>query len=1097
MVGHFRSRLVVRWLARIRPYAVALLAVGHVLFLNAPATRADITTGLVGHWKLNETSGTTASDSSGNGRNGTYTNSPTLNQSGQCSTAVSFDGVNDYVTIPDNADFSTHTSTGQTVAGWVKVTTIPSSSLLRAPIAAKGNTNAWEWAFYVYRYDSTHWYPGASYWQQDGSTHNEIGGNNYTTGTWVYMVMTYQSGTVKLYVNGVLEATGSTPTGSAYDGTQPVQIGRREDGKYLNAVIDDVRIYKRALSAADVTELYGLILYQKLDETSGTTASGSSMYERPGTVTGTATWIAAVRSNGFLFNGSTKIQTSGLLGNPTSFTVAAWANLTAADTSGAEVISIGDDILLRLDEPGGTCRVSFYNGSTWVTTSYSATYAGTGWHHFAGVFDNSGDTLKLYIDGVLVSTTATTANIAYTAGGTNTFVGCHGNGQTTFDFTGTIDDVRVYSYALTAAQIAELYGLVGYWKLNEASGTTAADSSGIGNNGTVHGTATWTSAIHGNGFSCDYTNGEDYIQIANSTSLENVQESSYSLAAWFKPTNLPPGTNSDNTAGYRIVGKAGWHLGLIYDNAGDFFVEHWLGTTPTWNGAGAWYMNAPGKWYHVAGVVDRDAGTIKLYLNGSLAETTTFTAGAAAYEYGTEPWRIGVSYPAATNWGHAARGTIDDVRIYNRAIKADEVTKLAGLLGYWKMNEGTGTTAADSSGLANNATLSGGASWTTDCAGNNNALLTNGTGGIAATGSKFTPPDEGTVAFWMRSTGTPAGTARIMGNGADWEIRQINTGSVITDLCGDGSTTIGTVTPLTEVGRWYHVAMTFDSADDTYAIYVDGQLEKSGTNPSPMVQQPAGILSFGTRTGTTEYWSGALRDVRVYNRKLFPFEIAQLYGLLGRWKLTETTGTTATDNTLLANNGTYTNGVSLASSTLVPGTAEIAAKFDGTDDYVSVPNESDYDITGPITVAAWICADTFTGTHREFVSKGGFAWRLRYRPDLTQVSFKCTGLTTEEVLSSGKLLPNRWYHIAGVYTGSALQLYVNGTLNNSVSTSGSISTNNYVVNIGRNAEQTGREFDGAIYDARVYNRALCPTEISRLYGSAFTGVKIIKWEEIQ
>lgn len=836
----------------------------------------------------------------------------------------------------------------------------------------------------------------------------------------------------------------------------------------------------------------------KLDEASGTSAADASGCGHTGTVTGTASWSSAVRNNGFSFNGSTKIQAPGLMDTPRNVTLAAWAKLTAADTYGATIVSLGDYFAICLDDPteGGTIAF-FYNGTTWVVLRCNQSHAGMGWHHFAAVFDDDNNSLKLYIDGAVAASTSTTASISYTGLGSNTVIGRHGNTGTSMDFTGVIDDVHAYGYALTAAQIVELYGLVGHWKLNETSGTSAADSSGIANNGTVHGTATWTSAVHGNGFSADYTNGEDYIEIANSSSLQDVQENSYSLAAWFKPTNLPPGTGSANNAAYRIVGKAGSHLGLAYDYAGEFYVEHFLGTTPTWYGAGAWYASSPGKWYHVAGVIDRDAGTIKLYLNGSLAETTTFTAGSAAYEYGTVPWRIGISYPAATNWGHAARGVIDDVRIYNRAIMADEVAKLAGFVGHWKMNEGSGTTAADSTALANNATLSGGASWTTDCAGNNNALLTNGTGGIAATGSKFAPGDEGTIAFWMRSSGAPASTVAVMGLADTWEVRQAATGKLYFDIGADAASDFMTNTALSTANQWYHVAVTYDNSNKAYAVYVDGQLDKSGTNTNAMTVPASAVLSFGKRTGATAYWSGALRDVRVYNRKLFSYEIAQLYGLLGRWKLVESSGSTATDQTLLANSGTYTNGVSLATSASVPGYGAVAAKFDGVDDYVDVANESDFDITGPITVAAWIRADSFTGTHREFVSKGGFAWRLRYRPDISQASFKCTGLTTDEVLSSGSLLPRRWYHMAGVYTGSALQLYINGVLNNSVSTSGSISTNNYVVNIGRNAEQTGREFNGAIYDARVYNRALCPTEISQLYGSAFTGVKIIKWEEIQ
>ncbi len=71
-------------------------------------------------------------------------------------------------------------------------------------------------------------------------------------------------------------------------------------------------------------------------------------------------------------------------------------------------------------------------------------------------------------------------------------------------------------------------------------------------------------------------------------------------------------------------------------------------------------------------------------------------------------------------------GMIHDVRFYNRALNQADITKLAGFAGHWRFAEGSGTSAADSTPLANNATLSGGASWTSDCA--NNALLTNGRG---------------------------------------------------------------------------------------------------------------------------------------------------------------------------------------------------------------------------------------------------------------------------------------------------------------------------------------------------------------------------------
>ena len=68
----------------------------------------------------------------------------------------------------------------------------------------------------------------------------------------------------------------------------------------------------------------------------------------------------------------------------------------------------GDSVLLRLDASGSMVG-SIYNGSTWVTTSYSVTLAGTGWHHVAFTFDNTGDRATLYLDGSAVAATSTTA----------------------------------------------------------------------------------------------------------------------------------------------------------------------------------------------------------------------------------------------------------------------------------------------------------------------------------------------------------------------------------------------------------------------------------------------------------------------------------------------------------------------------------------------------------------------------------------------------------------------------------------------------------------------------------------------------------------
>ena len=103
-------------------------------------------------------------------------------------------------------------------------------------------------------------------------------------------------------------------------------------------------------------------------------------------MSGTATWNAGRINNAFQFDGTTSINVAGLAGRPRNATLTAWAKLTAADTSGSEVISLGNSFAIRLDA-GGNAQALFYNGTGWITVPYNQMYAGAGWHRFAAVFD--------------------------------------------------------------------------------------------------------------------------------------------------------------------------------------------------------------------------------------------------------------------------------------------------------------------------------------------------------------------------------------------------------------------------------------------------------------------------------------------------------------------------------------------------------------------------------------------------------------------------------------------------------------------------------------------------------------------------------------
>ena len=175
----------------------------------------------------------------------------------------------------------------------------------------------------------------------------------------------------------------------------------------------------------------------------------------PGTTSGVTAVNDATRGNVLSLAGAGYVQTTGHYGNPANVTLAAWVNLSSADAGGAEVISLGDSVVLRLDSAGRLVGSLYSAGTAWIETAYGVTLAGTGWHHVAFTMNDAGDLAALYLDGVQVGSTITTTSIGYTLGA-NSFIGKHGNGSDAYDFVGMIDDARVYNRALSSYEITTL-----------------------------------------------------------------------------------------------------------------------------------------------------------------------------------------------------------------------------------------------------------------------------------------------------------------------------------------------------------------------------------------------------------------------------------------------------------------------------------------------------------------------------------------------------------------------------------------------------------------------------------------------------------------
>ena len=223
-------------------------------------------------------------------------------------------------------------------------------------------------------------------------------------------------------------------------------------------------------------------------------------------------------------------------------------------------------------------------------------------------------------------------------------------------------------------QIAtEETGLVGWWQLDEKSGTAAPDSSGRGNHGKLIGGPTWVDGRIGGAL--HFANTDDtkiYVDIPNSSTLENVQEGDWTVAAWVWPDSLPPGTKV--TPAYGILIKQGQHIGLVYDQDGLFKMQHH--STAGYSLAKS-ATKPPKAWYHVTGVVSKSNGFVNIYVNGTLESAVTFTPEATAREFGTRTWKLGIAAPDYTNFREAMNGKVDDVRIYSRVLSDAEIAALA------------------------------------------------------------------------------------------------------------------------------------------------------------------------------------------------------------------------------------------------------------------------------------------------------------------------------------------------------------------------------------------------------------------------------------
>ena len=709
----------------------------------------------------------------------------------------------------------------------------------------------------------------------------------------------------------------------------------------------------------------------------------------------------------------------------------------------------------------------------------------------------------MYIDGALIGTAtipgATGVPLEIDAGGLlfgqeQDSVG--GGFDSTQILEGSLDDVCIYNRPLNATEIAALAvsteTLVAHWKLDETSGTTAVDSSTFGNDGTLVSSPSWsTTGVRGGSLDFETSDGADRVDCGTF----DVTGNEITLAAWVR--------QEDPLVDGRIIMKAADNSGsneswgFTIDETGELDFRIVAGGTRN-------RLLAPGVissdvWYHIVGTYD--GTTMRLYLDGQLIGTLVHSVGGAIVGNSGHTVTLG----DAVSGGRPFDGLVDDVRVYSRQITDVEISELYGLMGHWKMDEGSGSTAADSTAFANNATLSG-ATWTTDCAGNS-GLEFDGVADTAATNADFDPPERGAVAFWFRSEGPPAASQSLWGVSDDFEMSQASDGLVTCDMSTDGDLGgIVTTDPLDMENRWYHLIDEYDADDDSYAIYINGELHMSGISATAITKQTADTLTFGTRTGSAQYFEGGIRDFRIYNRSLTPSEKSELSGLAAYWKLDETSGTVAADSSYGGHDGNFATG---SPTWTTAGNVDGALDFE-IDDGVDRVDAGTFNVGGSaISVSAWVRPEDGVFDGRIiFKSRGSNdyeqSWGLTIG-DSQKADFRIRAGGTRNILeSSGAVSPGKWYYLVGTYDGTTMLLYVNGIeVNSMVHTVGGPMDEDSTDTVALGDTPTGdRSFDGRIDDVRIFSRTLCPEEIYGGYKdgrnkAGRSGIRILKWIEVR
>ncbi len=221
--------------------------------------------------------------------------------------------------------------------------------------------------------------------------------------------------------------------------------------------------------------------------------------------------------------------------------------------------------------------------------------------------------------------------------------------------------VLVLGLFLTSVVEAADPTLVGWWKLDDGSGTIAYDSSGNGNDGTFNGTPQWV--VGHLGGALEFDGSDDYVDCGNNAIFDITEQ--ITLSVWVKTNDAGNGQQN------MWLGKGDHNYAIKHEQGNN--IQFFVYSSGDWHSANyAIDSSFNGVWHHVAGTFD--GSELLVYLDGELVVTLLYTG---SIETRTHNVSMGENSEAS---GRFYDGLLDDARIYNRALSGAEAAWLGGAI---------------------------------------------------------------------------------------------------------------------------------------------------------------------------------------------------------------------------------------------------------------------------------------------------------------------------------------------------------------------------------------------------------------------------------